>query len=313
MSIYEFIKYVKEQLWECTQKFNPKRIDIPAPFPSGFFLEIQYSFTNSNTQNYFNIWLNRKLDGQPEEVVLEYLNVQGPPSAMFDDTLDRIMDELNAYWTEDAIHSAFDLYKSIPIKDGKLTAGFCAFDAGASHEDVCKWFEGFEIVDVNSIRGTMTDRRGYRAKLVLDAETVKKLAPLFHGTPDLTRYGIQPYSTVLKKEVTFDNGVTATYQVTANSVVKPLAAHAQLSRNDDFDWDDSIDLLNTFILHDENGNDYFLDVVAEELPRTMGDAVRSMDNEELAEFLFKINHGKKFLNVGNALAYVCSVAQNGKV
>ena len=69
-------------------------------------------------------------------------------------------------------------------------------------------------------------------------------------------------------------------------------------------------MLDTFILHDEDGNDYFLDVVAEELTRTMGDAVRSMDNEELAEFLYSVARGRiTFISQGDAYAYVTGVAE----
>lgn len=307
--VKEFIKKVKEQIWECTQT-DVISIPIPDPFPKGFHLEVQYVFTSSHTQyNYFNFWLNRKCEGQPEEVILEYLNTQGPDSKEFQETMENIMDELNAYWTDDAVLSAFEFYKTIPIKDGMLKTGFLHFPIGASHEDVCEWFDSFGCCDTNSIRGTLMERRGYRAKLVLDAETVAKLAPLVHGTPDLTRYGIKPYSAVLKKEVTFDNGVTAVYQVTANSVVKPLSVQAYLS-DDEFDWDDSLDLLDTFILHDDDGNDYFLDVVAEEIPRTMGDSIRSMNNEELAKLLYRINHGgRHFLSENDALEFVCGLAE----
>lgn len=307
--VKEFIKKVKEQIWECTQT-DVISIPIPEPFPKGFHLEAQYVFTSSHTQyNYFNLWLNRKCKGKPEEVILEYKNVCGPDSKEFQETMENIMDELNAYWTDDAVLSAFEFYKTVPIKDGMLKTGFLHFPIGASHEDVCAWFDSFGCCDTNSIRGTLMERRGYRAKLVLDAETVAKLAPLFHGTPDLTRYGIKPYSTVLKKEVTFDNGMTAVYQVSAASVVKPLSVQTYLS-DDEFDWDESIDLLNTFILHDDDGNDYFLNVVAEECPRTMGDSIRSMDNEVLAELLYSVFKGKiAFRSQGDALAYVMSVAE----
>ncbi len=313
MCVYDFVASVKEQIWKCTQG-GELRIDIPAPFPKGFFLEIRYvPLAGSHTRyNYFNIWLNRKLDGQPEEVILEHLNVR-TPSAEFDDTMSAIMDELNAYWTDDAVMDAMEVYKSVPVKDGKLTVGFLHFDAGTPHETVYRWFDSSQCCDTSNIRGTMASRRGYRAKLVLDTETVAKLAPLFHGIPDLAKYGITPFSTVLKKEVAFDNGKTAVYEVKANSVVQPLSAHAQLTSSNDAEWDESCDMLDTFLLHDEDGNDYFLDVVAKEMPRTMGDAIRSMNNEELAKFIFKVNHRKRFLNVGDALAYVCSVSQSGKV
>lgn len=306
MSVKEFIELLQTAASNLPGvEFDPITIPIPRPFPAGFAIQIQYSYTgNISLGHYFNVWLVNTHHRVKTPYVLEYLNIPGVHTVDFVDVLEKCMDELNCFWTNPDIRKAWDFLQAVPTKNGKITQNFLHWPAGTTEAEVRSWFMDAYPGGITALQ---KERTIFRKEIFIGKQQAAELQKMMSVSHlDYGANHICKYEMLLNREIAFDQHSSAALRVQSAEDGTPLWSDAQLLLDGEVicEGDNHDTLLGEYELEDDLGNTYILQVNMVE--ETIESKIRTMPRKELATLLYHINHRPQFLNLNDVMEFLSS-------